>query len=80
MIAHYLQSLKMTTILLYTCSHTYTGFQLEVDKFFIYYLTLVQAVITGSALAFAMSALVGVTAVANLMTAMLYVLSMVSLE
>ena len=47
------------------------------DKFFIYCLTLAQASITASSIAFSISALIGVTAMANLLIAMVFVLSMV---
>ena len=53
------------------------GFQVEVTKFFSYLLTLALTSITATSMAFAISARVNVTAVANLLIAMLFVFSMV---
>jgi len=51
-----------------------------VKKFFIYYLTLAQATLSGAAIAFAFSALVSVFAVANLLVSLIFILYMVWLH
>lgn len=59
-----------------TITYFMVGFQLEVSKFFIYFLTLGLTSVSATSLAFAISARVSVTAVANLLIAMCFVLSM----
>jgi ATP-binding cassette subfamily G (WHITE) protein 2 len=53
------------------------GFQVDVAKFFFFLLTLVLTSSTAAAIGFALSALVGLTAVANLLIALIFVLAMV---
>jgi ATP-binding cassette subfamily G (WHITE) protein 2 len=54
------------------------GFQIEVDRFFIYFLTLVLVSIAASSSAFWVSAGVRVAGIANLLVALTYVVQMVS--
>ncbi len=53
------------------------GFQLEVERFFIYYLLLNLVSIAAVSIAFSISAAIRVGAVANLLIAIVFVVSMV---
>ena len=53
------------------------GFQIDVEKFFIFFLTLALLAFSAASLAFAISSRVAVVGVANLLISMMYVLSMV---
>lgn len=55
----------------------HAGFQVAADKFFIFLLTMFMVSLVSASLAFAISARIPVTGVANLLIAMTYVLSMV---
>ena len=57
----------------------YQGFQLEADKFFIYTLTLILTSSVATSIGFAISALVRVAGLANLLIALCFVVAMVSL-
>ena len=54
------------------------GLRPEVSSFFIYLLTLLLTVSVSSSLAFAVSAVVRLTAIANLIVALVFVFAMVS--
>ena len=54
------------------------GFQYDAAKFGIFYLTLALTSTAGAALAFTMSAMVSVFAVANLLVSLVFILYMVS--
>ena len=54
------------------------GFQVEVDKFFLYVLCLILTTLVGSAVGFCVSAGVQVFAIANLLMALTFVFMMVS--
>ena len=56
----------------------FVGFQISVEKFFIYYLTIALTTVAGAALAFTFSAMVSVFAVANLLVSLVFILYMVS--
>ena len=60
-------------------SFCYQGFQLEADKFFIYTLTLILTSSVATSIGFAISALVRVAGLANLLIALCFVVAMVSL-
>ena len=57
---------------------SHTGFQTDVDKFFIYLLTLCLTTLTAASLGFLFSGMVRVFAIANLLIALTYVFMMVS--
>ena len=54
------------------------GFQIDVAKFFFFYLALCLTTVSGAAIAFAFSAMVNVFAVANLLVSLVFILYMVS--
>ena len=56
----------------------FTGFQLEVDKFLIFTLTVFLTSLAAASTAFFVSAGLKVTGLANLMVALLFVIQMVS--
>ena len=69
---------KFYTAKLNVCaSPHYLGFQIDVEKFFIFFLTLALLAFSAASLAFAISSRVAVVGVANLLISMMYVLSMV---
>ena len=57
-----------------------SGLEIDVKKFFIYYLTLALTSLCGASIAFAFSALVSVFAVANLLVALVFIVYMVRKE
>ena len=50
---------------------------MSVENFFVFYLTLALTTLSGTALAFAFSAMVNVFAVANLLVSLVFILYMV---
>ena len=70
----------MTEIYLLLIIFLVLGFQLDIDKFFIYFLGLMLVSIAASSSAFWVSAGVTVAGLANLLVALTYVVQMVCKE
>ena len=71
----YLEILRIA--ILHDCCIFFAGFQPDISKFLLFYLTLCLTTIGGAAIAFTFSALVSVFAVAHLLVSLIFVFYMV---
>ena len=77
MIGKLLQDLSFYLSLCFLLSFFHAALQIEVDKFFIFFLTLFLTSVASTSIAFWVSAGVNVTAIANLLIALSFVFQMV---
>ena len=77
-LSHALIRLKKLASASLICTQMCVGFQTDVKKFFLFYLTLSLTSIGGAAIAYTFSAMVSVFAVANLLVSLVFVFYMVS--